>query len=678
MNGIKARVKYPPEVREFCLGLQYRSSSAYEFVRKTFENNLPSLSTLRAWYSASDMNAEPGIHKKCIDILAQKAAQFNEQGKKLIVTLMFDEMHIRKHLQYCHSSKQILGLVSYGNDSLEPEMANQVIVFLVNGLNCRLQIPISYHFISKLNKNSRKSLLVDVITELHKANVDISNITFDGHPSNRPMCEELGANLNVYSPLFRPYIEMNSKKIFIILDPCHMLKLARNTLGNKKTLIDPNGNKIEWHYFEELVRFSKEKDFGLCHKMNDKHLQWKRQEMKVDLAVQTLSQSVADSIKFLMEEGYTEFSRSSATINYVKLFNNLFDVFNTKPDKDNENPFKRAIRADNKEDISSLFSSAIDYLKKLKVIESNGKSVLVCKSKSKTAFIGFIIDMTSLLLMYEDYVENQSLMRSIPTHPILQDHVELFFCMCRSQNGFNDNPTVQQFKSAYRKLLVNNTKINISKGANCQLFETDSKPFSNILTVSSRHSIQEQIDLDGNEPTDNETRELLQMLSEIESVEKNGLIDSSLLKLSIVHIANMIEFKIKNEGCWYCSECKDVFSENIKLRGRSISSKFKEQPCSDTYNICKEVDRFLHLKFLTGQIKYATIHYTIMRNICLETLFCKTDFRHSFNHKLYLIRTIIDCYIQIRCTYLVKCSTLNSQDKFLRSKFRSLLHFRGQ
>lgn len=286
--------------------------------------------------------------------------------------------------------------------------------------------------------------------------------------------------------------------------------------------------------------------------------------------------------------------------------------------------------------------------------------------------------MTTLLLMYEDYIEIQSLMHSISTHPLLQDHVELFFCMCRSQNGFNDNPTVEQFNSAYRKLLVNNTKINVSKGANCNLFETDSKPFSNILTVSSRHSIKEQIDLDGNEPTDTETRELLQMLSEIESVDRNGLIDSSLQNLSIVHIANMIEFKIKNEGCWYCSECKDVFSENNKLRGRCISSKFKEQPCSDTYDICKEVDRFLHLKLLTGQIKYTTIHYTIMRNISMVSLFCKTDFRHSFNHKLYLIRTIIDCYIQIRCTYLAKCSTLNSQEKFLRSKFTSLLHYRGQ
>lgn len=326
-----------------------------------------------------------------------------------------------------------------------------------------------------------------------------------------------------------------------------------------------------------------------------------------------------------------------------------------------------------------MFNAAIEYLKKLKIIQKSGKQTLICKSKSKTAYVGYIINMKSLMLMYEQFVNNgASLMSSIPTHCLLQDHLELFFCMCRSQNGFNDNPTVEQFKSAYRKLLVNSTKIHVSKGANCRTFEIDSTPFSNILNVSSRRSIKEQTDIDGILPTDDEIQELLQTLNEIERVQRFGLIDSNLQDLSIVHISNMIEFKIEYEGRWYCEECLNVFNDNEKVPGRCISSKFKQQPCRDTYKICREVDRFLSLKLLTGRIKFSTIHYTIMRNLDLNSLYSKTDFTHSVNHKLYLVRTIIDCYIQIKCTYLAKCSTLNTQNNFVRSQFVSLLHYRGQ
>lgn len=208
-SGVKTGSKYPPEVREFCLGLQFRSSSGYDYVREVFKNNLPGRSTLRAWYGESDMNAEPGIHIKCIEALARKVTQMEAEGKRLICTLMFDEMHIRKHLQYSHSSKKILGLVSYGENSVEPQLAKQVIVFMISSLNCNFQMPIAYHFISSLNKTERKNLITEVINVLHNADVEICNITFDGHSSNRPMCEALGADLNVFSASFKPYIEMN-------------------------------------------------------------------------------------------------------------------------------------------------------------------------------------------------------------------------------------------------------------------------------------------------------------------------------------------------------------------------------------------------------------------------------------------------------------------------------------
>lgn len=179
-----------------------------------------------------------------------------------------------------------------------------------------------------------------------------------------------------------------------------MQKLARNTLGKKQVIIDGKGNEIKWVYFEELVQFSRDTGLALCHKMNQKHLQWKRKIMKVDLAVQTLSQSVATCLQFLMENGFKEFSGAAATIEYVTIFNNIFDVFNTKPNAENHNQLKLPICDSNKEAISCLFERSIDYLKNLRIIESNGRSVLLCKSRLRTAFIGYIINMKSLMAMW--------------------------------------------------------------------------------------------------------------------------------------------------------------------------------------------------------------------------------------------------------------------------------------
>lgn len=78
--------------------------------------------------------------------------------------------------------------------------------------------------------------------------------------------------------------------------------------------------------------------------------------MKVDLAVQTLACSTADSMNFLMQEGYTEFRGAEPTIDFPRLFNDLFNVFNSRSNVDN--PMKAALRDNSKNRIFSLF----DYL----------------------------------------------------------------------------------------------------------------------------------------------------------------------------------------------------------------------------------------------------------------------------------------------------------------------------
>lgn len=102
--------KYSKYVREFSLNLHFHSPRSYEFVRQTFDGNLPHPATLRKWYSNSDLNSPPGITDTSLRFLKQKALQKKEAGKELVCAVCFDEMAIRKQVSWCQSTKKCLDM----------------------------------------------------------------------------------------------------------------------------------------------------------------------------------------------------------------------------------------------------------------------------------------------------------------------------------------------------------------------------------------------------------------------------------------------------------------------------------------------------------------------------------------------------------------------------------------
>lgn len=61
------------------------------------------------------------------------------------------------------------------------------------------------------------------------------------------------------------FTDSNNADVNIILDPAHMIKLVRNTFGEKKELIDCNNEIISFKYIELLLMLQvKEK----CHLAN--------------------------------------------------------------------------------------------------------------------------------------------------------------------------------------------------------------------------------------------------------------------------------------------------------------------------------------------------------------------------------------------------------------------------
>lgn len=248
-NGKKKGIPYSEVIRMFCFKLHFFSPKAYDFVRSQFNDNLPHASTIQAWYRNSNLDSDAGISQTSLQILIKEAEKMKTNGQQLLCSLCFDEMAIRKHKQWCNKSNRFIGTVSYGkNDS---EIANNALVFLINGLNAYIQVPVAYYFITSLTAEQRQQVLLTILCEFSKHEIITSNITYDGLPANRAMCELLGAKFK-FNEITSFFIDPYSKrKIYIVLDPSHCIKLVRNNLANYGTIWNADGGEIQWEMLKK-------------------------------------------------------------------------------------------------------------------------------------------------------------------------------------------------------------------------------------------------------------------------------------------------------------------------------------------------------------------------------------------------------------------------------------------
>ena len=182
--------------------------------------------------------------------------------------------------------------------------------------------------------------------------------------------------------------------------------------------------------------------------------------MKVNLAAQTLSNSVATAIDFLRDKKQlSTFKNSQATTKFIKIINELFDVCNSKSPK--EKGTKSALFLHNLEDKIIFLTDASNYLFSLKNVHGQR----MCETQQKQGFLGFMNSIAALIgLSRKLLIEKQ--FKFFLTYKVCQDHLETFFSQIRRFSGWNNNPNCLNFKYALRKNLLKNG-IKPSPVANC-------------------------------------------------------------------------------------------------------------------------------------------------------------------------------------------------------------------
>lgn len=203
------------------------------------------------------------------------------------------------------------------------------------------------------------------------------------------MARELGCSFDLGQlKTYFPHLE-TEQPIYVFLDPCHMVKLVRNTLESKKVFQDNNGGLIKWQYFVELNTMQENEKFHLANKLTTRHIDFKNQVMKVKLAVQLLSASVAKAIEFCDQKLHLlNFANSAATVNFTHVVNNLFDILNSRkfPGIDFEAPINKK----NETKYITFLVNAKTYLQTLVFPNDNQQIV---HSRNKIGFLGLCVSV---------------------------------------------------------------------------------------------------------------------------------------------------------------------------------------------------------------------------------------------------------------------------------------------
>lgn len=136
------------------------------------------------------------------------------------------------------------------------------------------------------------------------------------------------------------------------------------------------------------------------------HIQWRKKKMKVHLAAQLFSSSVADALEYCEKDlKYPQFRGCTATVQFLLTIDAAFDVLNSR------NPLGKGLKAPLK---PATIDCARDSLEKAELCLhgpkiKNKSNIFVCMhaTRKKTPILGFIACGRSVLkTLWRDQVHH--------------------------------------------------------------------------------------------------------------------------------------------------------------------------------------------------------------------------------------------------------------------------------
>ena len=176
--------RWHPMMIRLAILLHSKSKAAYDLLRETGVLKLPGNSTLREYVGA--LHPKEGFQPEVMDDLKARVNKMPENQRHVV--LLHDEMTIKSDLLFDSRDGSLVGFVNkdkWSFDHSNEELANQVLVFFVVGVNSSLKQSIGYFGTRAATADELLPLFWTAIGCLEETGLKVIASTSDKAPPNQ-------------------------------------------------------------------------------------------------------------------------------------------------------------------------------------------------------------------------------------------------------------------------------------------------------------------------------------------------------------------------------------------------------------------------------------------------------------------------------------------------------------
>uniref|UniRef100_A0A2K6M8J0 THAP domain containing 9 n=1 Tax=Rhinopithecus bieti TaxID=61621 RepID=A0A2K6M8J0_RHIBE len=421
--------EYTTEMKQFACTLYLCSSKVYDYVRKILK--LPHSSILRTWLSKCQPS--PGFNSNIFSFLQRRV----ENGDQLYqyCSLLIKSIPLKQQLHWDPSSHSLQGFMDFGLGKLDADetpLASETVLLMAVGIFGHWRTPLGYFFVNRASGYLQAQLLRLTIGKLSDIGITVLAVTSDATAHSVQMAKALGIHIDgddMKCTFQHP--SSSSQQIAYFFDSCHLLRLIRNAFQNFQSIQFINGI-AHWQHLVELVALE-EQELSNMERIPSTLANLKNHVLKVNCAAQLFSESVASALEYLLSLDLPPFQNCIGTIHFLRLINNLFDIFNSR------NCYGKGLKGPLLPETYSKINHVLIEAKTIFVTLSDTSNNQIIKGNLKW--------------LYQNYVFPKVMpFPYLLTYKFSHDHLELFLNMLRQVLVTSCSPTCMAFQKAYHNL----------------------------------------------------------------------------------------------------------------------------------------------------------------------------------------------------------------------------------
>ena len=311
----------------------------------------------------SAVQTSTGLPKEVKDMIESKVKLMN--GAARICSITMDELSLKVNFQYDQATDRVIEVEDFGDGERTGKVATSALVFMARGIAENWKQPLGYLLVNEsCPSETIKPTLFRMIDDLTDIGLKVETVISDLGSNFHKLVRELGVTPE------RPWFMHKGSKVFYLFDTPLIIKAVRNNL--LKYDFHFHGKIASWDHIKIVYEHDQKQTFRCCPKLTEKHIQPNGfQKMKVRLATQILSQTVASTISTHVALGLLP----TTAMGTAELLSNMDNIFDSLNSSSFNTPKKYRKPLSNDSPHHQLFTEILQIIDTIKVIDKQGNDV---------------------------------------------------------------------------------------------------------------------------------------------------------------------------------------------------------------------------------------------------------------------------------------------------------------